>query len=118
MSQMVGVQATNNVLAGERYKNVSKEVKSYLKGEYGSAPGKVNEDVKKMILGDEEEIKGRYADSLEPAFETAKAEIGSKAKSDEDVLSYIAFPTQAENFFDYRNEMASKTYTYEFKAID
>ena len=118
MSQMVGVQATANVLAGERYKNVSKEVKSYLMGEYGKAPGKVNEDVKKQILGDEKEIEGRYADTLEPAFEAAKAEIGKKAKSDEDVLSYIAFPTQAENFFDYRDEMASKTYSYEIKAID
>ncbi|MBO5290511.1 MAG: pyruvate carboxylase subunit B, partial [Clostridia bacterium] len=85
MSQMVGVQATANVLAGERYKNVSKEVKSYLMGEYGKAPGKVNEDVKKQILGDEKEIVGRYADTLEPAFEAAKAEIGAKAKSDEDV---------------------------------
>ena len=118
MSQMVGVQATANVLAGERYKNVSKEVKSYLMGEYGKAPGKVNEEVKKQILGDEKEIVGRYADTLEPAFEAAKAEIGKKAKSDEDVLSYIAFPTQAENFFDYREEMASKLYSYEFKAID
>ena len=118
MSQMVGVQATANVLAGERYKNVSKEVKSYLMGEYGKAPGKVNEDVKKQILGDEKEIVGRYADTLEPAFEAAKAEIGAKAKSDEDVLSYIAFPTQAENFFDYREEMANKLYSYEFKAID
>ena len=118
MSQMVGVQATANVLAGERYKNVSKEVKSYLMGEYGKAPGKVNEDVKKQILGDEKEIVGRYADTLEPAFEAAKAEIGAKAKSDEDVLSYIAFPTQAENFFDYREEMAGKMYSYEFKAVD
>ena len=118
MSQMVGVQATANVLAGERYKNVSKEVKSYLMGEYGKAPGKVNEDVKKQILGDEKEIEGRYADTLAPAFEAAKAEIGAKAKSDEDVLSYIAFPTQAENFFDYREEMAGKLYSYEFKAID
>ena len=52
------------------------------------------------------------------AEEPAKAEIGKKAKSDEDVLSYIAFPTQAESFFDYRDEMASKTYSYEIKAID
>ena len=118
MSQMVGVQATANVLAGERYKNVSKEVKAYIMGEYGSAPGKITEDVAKQILGDVEPIKGRYADTLEPAFEAAKAEIGKKAKSDEDVLSYIAFPTQAESFFDYRDEMASKTYTYEIKAID
>ncbi|MBO5463419.1 MAG: pyruvate carboxylase subunit B [Clostridia bacterium] len=118
MSQMVGVQATANVLAGERYKNVSKEVKSYLMGEYGNAPGKVNEDVKKQILGEEKGIEGRYADTLEPQFEKAKAEIGDKAKSDEDVLSYIAFPTQAENFFDYREKMAGKIYNYEFKAID
>ncbi len=118
MSQMVGVQATANVLAGERYKNVSKEVKSYLMGEYGAAPGKVNEDVKKQILGDEKGIEGRYADTLAPQFESAKAEIGDKAKCDEDVLSYIAFPTQAEKFLDYRNEMADKTYTYEFKAVE
>ena len=118
MSQMVGVQATANVLAGERYKNVSKEVKSYLRGEYGKAPGEVNEDVRKQILGDAELVKGRYADTLEPEFEKAKAEIGSKAKSDEDVLSYIAFPAQAEKFFDYREEMKDKSYTYEFKSID
>ena len=118
MSQMVGVQATANVLAGERYKNVSKEVKSYLMGEYGKAPGEVNEDVRKQILGDAKPIEGRYADTLEPAFEAAKAEIGNKAKSDEDVLSYIAFPAQAEKFFDYREEMKDKSYTYEFKSID
>ena len=118
MSQMVGVQATNNVLAGERYKNVSKEVKSYLMGEYGNAPGKVNEEVKSFILGDEKGIEGRYADTLEPAFEKTKAELGDMAKSDEDVLSYIAFPTQAENFFEYREKMAGKIYDYEFKAID
>jgi oxaloacetate decarboxylase alpha subunit len=118
MSQMVGVQATNNVLAGERYKNVSKEVKSYLRGEYGKAPGEVNEDVRKQILGDVELIEGRYADTLEPEFEKAKAEIGDKAKSDEDVLSYIAFPAQAEKFFDYREEMKDKIYTYEFKTVE
>ena len=118
MSQMVGVQATNNVLAGERYKNVSKEVKSYLMGEYGKAPGEVNEEVRKQILGDAKLVEGRYADTLEPAFETAKAEIGDKAKSDEDVLSYIAFPAQAEKFFDYREEMKDKTYAYEFKSVE
>ncbi len=118
MSQMVGVQATNNVLAGERYKNVSKEVKSYLRGEYGKAPGEVNEDVRKQILGDVDLIEGRYADTLEPEFEKAKAEIGDKAKSDEDVLSYIAFPAQAEKFFDYREEMKDKIYTYEFKSVE
>ncbi len=118
MSQMVGAQATANVLAGERYKNVSKEVKSYLMGEYGKAPGKINEEVRNKILGDKKPLEGRYADTLEPAFEKAKAELGEKAKCDEDVLSYIAFPQQAEKYFNYREEMKSKTYSYDFKVLD
>lgn len=118
MSQMVGVQAATNVLTGERYKNISKEVKAYIKGEYGKAPGEMDKDLVKKVLGDEEPIKGRYADSLEPEFEKAKAEIGDKAKSDEDVLSYIAFPTQAEAFFDKRAEKDKNTFSYSIKRID
>ena len=44
-------------------------------------------------------VKGRFADSLEPEFEKTKKELGSVAKSDEDVLSYIAFPQVAMAFF-------------------
>ncbi len=117
MSQMVGVQATANVLAGERYKNISKEVKSYIKGEYGQAPGKVSEDLQKLVLGEEKPYTGRFADTLEPAFEAAKAELGSKAKSDEDVLSYIAFPMQAEAFFEKRDEKERNTFKYTIKEI-
>ena len=112
MSQMVGVQAAANVLAGERYKNVSKEVKAYLKGEYGRAPGEVNQDLVKKVLGDEKPITGRFADTLEPAFEKAKKEIGALARSDEDVLSYIAFPQIAEKFFKQREEKETKTVSY------
>ena len=68
---MVGVQATANVLAGERYKNISKEVKNYIKGEYGKAPGKINEELQKKVLGDEEPITCRYADLLEPGLPAA-----------------------------------------------
>ena len=118
MSQMVGAQATANVLAGERYKNVSKEVKSYLMGEYGKAPGKINEEVRAKILGDAKPVEGRFADTLEPAFEKAKAELGDKALCDEDVLSYIAFPQQAEKFFASRDEKKKNSYSYEFKAVE
>ncbi len=118
MSQMVGVQAATNVLTGERYKNISKEVKAYIKGEYGKAPGEIDKELQKKVLGDEEPVKGRYADTLEPMFEKAKAEIGGKAKSDEDVLSYIAFPTQAEAFFDKREEKLKNTFSYSIKRID
>lgn len=102
MSQMVGVQAATNVLVGERYKNVSKEVKAYLRGEYGKAPGKVNEELRKKVLGDEKPVTCRYADLLEPEFEKTKAKLGDTAKCDEDVLSYIAFPQVAEKFFEAR----------------
>lgn len=104
MSQMVGVQAASNVLAGERYKNVSKEVKAYIRGEYGKAPGEINPDLVKKVLGDEKRIEKRFADTLEPEFEKAKEKLGKIAKSDKDVLSYIAFPQIAEKFFREREE--------------
>ncbi len=118
MSQMVGVQATANVLAGERYKNISKEVKAYIRGEYGKASGEIDKDLQKKVLGDEQPITCRFADTLEPGFEKAKAEIGEKAHSDEDVLSYIAFPTQAEAFFDKRDEQKKNTFTYAIQKMD
>ena len=118
LSQMVGNQAVTNVLVGERYKNISKEIKAYIKGEYGKAPGEINEELKKKVLGDSSPITCRFADTLEPGFEKGKAEIGDKAKSDEDVLSYIAFPQQAESFFDKREEKSKNTVKYSIKRID
>lgn len=104
MSQMVGVQAATNVLQGERYKTVSKEVKAYLKGEYGKAPGEIDKALIQNVLGDEKPIIGRFADTLKPAFEETKKKLVSKAKNDEDVLSYIAFPQIAEKFFEERED--------------
>ena len=111
-SQMVGVQAATNVLVGERYKNVSKEIKAYLRGEYGRAPGKVNEELRAKVLGDEKPIDCRFADLLEPGFEKARAEIGELARSDEDVLSYVAFPQIAEKFLKNRAEKEKNTVHY------
>ncbi|HIR10998.1 MAG TPA: pyruvate carboxylase subunit B [Candidatus Fimenecus excrementavium] len=118
MSQMVGVQAATNVLLGERYKSISKEVKAYIRGEYGKAPGEIDKDLQKKVLGDEKPITCRFADTLEPGFEKAKKEIGSKAHCDEDVLSYIAFPAQAEAFFDKRDEVKKNTFTYSIRKVE
>ncbi|MEG0613959.1 MAG: pyruvate carboxylase subunit B [Clostridium sp.] len=107
MSQMVGTQATVNVLTGERYKMVLKEVKAYCRGEYGKAPGKINEDVLKKALGNDSPIKGRFADSLEPAFLKTKEDLKDIISSEEDVLSYLAFPQIAEDFFKKRSEKPS-----------
>lgn len=112
MSQMVGVQAAVNVLSGERYKNISKEVKSYIKGEYGKTPGEINSELIKKVLGDEKPMTIRFADTLEPIFEKTKNDLLGIARNDEDVLSYIAFPQIAEEFFKKREERESKTVYY------
>lgn len=115
-SQIVGVQAVLNVLAGERYKNVSNEVKAYLRGEYGRAPGEINKELQKKIVGDNI-IEGRFADGLEPIFDATKAKLGDNARCDEDVLSYIAFPQVAEKFFAERVEREEKVAKYTIEAI-
>ena len=111
-SQMVGVQAVRNVLDGERYKTVSKEIKAYCRGEYGTTPAPINPEIQKKILGDEKPITGRYADTLEPIVDKTRKQLEGVARSDEDVLSYIAFPNLAEKFFQERKEKEENTATY------
>ena len=111
-SQMVGVQAVRNVLDGERYKTVSKEIKAYCRGEYGQTPAPIDADIQKMILGEDKPIEGRYADSLKPVVEDTRKKLGSLAKTDEDVLSYIAFPNLAEKYLQERKAKEENVATY------
>jgi len=101
-SQIVGTQATLNVLLGERYKLVPEEVKAYVRGFYGRPPAPVDEQVRRLALGDEQPIDCRPADLLEPGYEKATAEIGDLAQSEEDVLSYALFPQVARTFLERR----------------
>ena len=101
-----------NVLNGERYAKVTKEVKAYCRGEYGRTPAPIDEKIKAHILGDEQPISGRYADSLEPIVEKTREKLGDLAKSDEDVLSYIAFPNLAEKFLEDRKAKEENKVTY------
>jgi pyruvate carboxylase subunit B len=103
-SQIVGTQATLNVLTGERYKVVTSETKSYLKGLYGKPPAPVNEEIRRKILGDEEFVTVRPAKLLEPELEKARKELGDKATSDEDVLSYVLFPKIFLDFAELREK--------------
>lgn len=98
MSQMVGTQASFNVMTGKRYKMVPNEIKDYLKGLYGKTPVEVDEAFRKSIIGDTEVITDRPANHLEPAFAKYKAEIGDLARCDEDVLTYALFPQVAKDF--------------------
>ena len=117
LSQMVGVQATSNVLNGERYKNISKEILNYIHGDYGKAPGEIDKDLSEKVLQGKEPVTTRFADTLEPGFEKAKSEIGELAKSEEDVLSYALFPTQAEAFFRKREEKSKNTFKYTIREV-
>ena len=101
-SQIVGTQAVLNVLMG-RYKMISKESKGLLRGEYGKLPGKVNEEVRKMAIGDDKVIDVRPADLIEPELEKYRQETKGIAKCEEDVLSYALFPQVAQKFFDVRD---------------
>ena len=111
-SQMVGVQAVRNVLDGQRYKTVSKEIKAYCRGEYGTTPAPINAEIQAQILGDEKPLSGRYADTLAPIVEPTREKLAGIARSDEDVLSYIAFPNLAEKYFEERKEKEENMATY------
>jgi len=105
-SQIVGTQAVMNVIANERYKTITNEVKLYLKGRYGKAPGTVNESVRRQAIGNEEVIEIRPADLLPPELERLKNEIGDLANSEEDILTYAMFPDIGREFLQQREDNA------------
>ena len=104
LSQMVGTQAVLNVISGERYKMVPKEINDYLKGKYGAAPAAINEDVRKKIIGDEPVITHRPADDISPEFANLKKQYKGIAKTDEDVLSIALFGDVAIKYLEKRND--------------
>ena len=117
-SQMVGTQAVQNVLAGKRYQNVGKEIKAYCRGEYGRTPAPIDQAVRRQILGEEAPIEGRYADTLPPQMDEARKKLGDLAESEEDVLSYLAFPEIAEKFLRQRKEKQERTVRYTIERVE
>ena len=107
-SQIVGTQAVLNVLAGERYKMITKESKDLLAGKYGQTVKPVNKEIQKKAIGDEKPITGRLADTLEPEREKLEKEMAQWKEQDEDVLSYALFPQVATDFFKYRAAQKNK----------
>ncbi len=112
-SQIVGTQAVINVLVGERYKTISKEVQGILKGEYGAAPAAYNVELQEKVLDGGEAITCRPADLLEPEMDKLVGELkdiavdkGIKLESGEreidDVLTYALFPQIGLKFLENR----------------
>lgn len=111
-SQIVGTQAVLNVLLGERYKSIAREVEGLLKGEYGATPAPVNAELQARVLSGGKPITCRPADNLAPEFEKLKTELlGLENEKklifgehfDDDVLTYALFPQIALKFFRNRN---------------
>mgnify|MGYP003384685254 CR=1 FL=1 len=103
-SQIVGTQAVYNVLAGERYKTITNEVKRYLLGGYGQAPAAVNKALLKQAIGNEDVIECRPADLLKPELKQLRKEIGDLAKSEEDVLTFAMFPDLGREYLQQRED--------------
>jgi len=101
-SQIAGTQAVMNVLAGERYKTITNEVKRYLLGHYGAAPGPVNQELRRMAVGNEEVIDVRPADLIPNELHKLREQIGTLAKSEEDVLTFAMFPDIGRTFLEER----------------
>lgn len=103
-SQIVGTQAVFNVLMG-RYKSFTKESKGLLRGEYGALPGEVNEEIRKMAIGDGEVVSCRPADLLENEMDKIKEQYSDIAKTEEDILSCAMFPQVAPDFIRRRDDL-------------
>lgn len=102
MSQIVGTQAVLNILSGKRWQVVPDEMKSYLRGRYGKAPGPINPEVMQKVLGDEKPMTGRPADLLDETLDQFADEIGDLAHNEEDVLIYAMFPATGRSFLEKR----------------
>lgn len=114
-SQIVGTQAVLNVVAGERYKMVSNEVKNFLAGQYGRVPGQIDEAFRRRIIGDTPVVSGRFADTLSPELAAMRKEVAPLMEQEEDVLSYALFPQVAQKFF--KDRYAAK-YGIDFDLAD
>ncbi len=117
-SQIVGTQAVINVLMGERYKSISKEVQGILKGEYGAAPAPYNAELQARVLDGAEAITCRPADLLEDEMDKLAAEVKAKAKEEgiqlakgeqeiDDVLTYALFPQIGLKFLQNRGDASA-----------
>lgn len=103
-SQIVGSQATLNVLTNERYKVITKETRQCVLGKYGKLPGPIDPKLFAKVAGNQTVIECRPADLLDPEWDTVLKELGDKYTSEEDRLSYALFPKVALKFFENREK--------------
>ncbi len=100
MSQIVGTQAVFNVLTGKRWSVVSKEMKDYVCGFYGKAPGRMDKEIVARVAGGNEILPPDTPPGslVTTTYDEVAAEIGDLAKNEEDVLMYALFPNEARTY--------------------
>ena len=100
-SQIVGSMSVLNVALG-RYKMIPREVKNLVLGKYGRTPAPIDPEIKKLIIGNAQQIDHRPADDIQPQLEKLRQQLANEGypkASMEDILSYALFPEVALNFF-------------------
>jgi pyruvate carboxylase subunit B len=106
-SQIVGVQAVQNVLAG-RYKLVSTQVMDYCYGLYGRPPAPIDPEVQKMVLKfykkGQEPITSRPADLLEPELDTARELVKDITDDIGDVITAAIYPITGLRFLKWKGQ--------------
>lgn len=102
-SQIVGTQATFNVLTGQRYGTVTRETKQYCLGKYGRSPAPMDPDVVELAVGDETPVEGRAADLLEPELPAAAERLGDRCEGIEDVVTAAIFPQLTDTYLRIRD---------------
>ena len=117
-SQIVGTQATLNVITGERYKVITNETRNYVKGLYGRPPGDISAELRKRALRSGKAITSRPADRLKPELKKLRAALEGTASNLEDILSYALFPNVAAEFFEQRAKGELKPEPIELGAED
>lgn len=107
-SQIVGTQATVNVLSGERYKIIIQEVKDLCRGLYGRTPAPIDPAVIKKAIGEEKPITDRPADHIAPEWDKARKEMEGISDNEEDILSYALYPAVAKQYFEAQKDPLKK----------
>jgi len=120
MSQIVGTQAVINVLTAKRWSVVPQEMKDYIRGLYGKAPGPMDPDVVANVLRDAEPLPPdvRPASLVTITYDQVAAEIGDLAHTEEDVLMYALFPNEARAFLERHREGAESAVFMTGREID
>lgn len=104
-SQIVGTQATLNVVTGERYKIIPQETKDLVLGLYGKTPAEIDNKIKEIVL---KNIQNKNSKENSYSWERIKNEAKNYTYKEEDLLTFSLFPNLAKEFFEKNKKIEDK----------